>query len=120
MTNLDLATGILEKHRQARNWTDLAVAVDLLAQFGLDPAGTVGAVVVEAPAAQPAAVAAPTAPAAQPAAAEATAVGNATAAPHYQPTPLPPREGGPPPSRAAFVREHPVEPAGPHEPPAAA
>lgn len=39
MTNLELAVAILAKHREARRWADEAVAVDMLAQFGVDPAG---------------------------------------------------------------------------------
>lgn len=39
MTNLECAILVLEKHREARQWTDNAVAVELLAQLGLDAAG---------------------------------------------------------------------------------
>jgi len=38
MTNLECALAVLVKHREARAWADEAVALDLLAQFGLDAA----------------------------------------------------------------------------------
>jgi hypothetical protein len=38
MTNLQAITAILAAHREARRWTDDAVAADLVAQLGLDPA----------------------------------------------------------------------------------
>lgn len=41
MTNLELVISILAKHREARAWTDEAVAADMLAQLGVDPAGIV-------------------------------------------------------------------------------
>lgn len=41
MTNLETAVAILAKHREARQWTDEAVAADLLAQLGLDAAAEV-------------------------------------------------------------------------------
>lgn len=37
ITNLACTLAVLEKHREARAWTDLAVASELLAQLGLDP-----------------------------------------------------------------------------------
>lgn len=37
MNNHDCAVAVLEAHREARRWTDDAVAADLLAQLGLDP-----------------------------------------------------------------------------------
>jgi hypothetical protein len=39
MTNLECTIAILASHREARRWTDEAVALDVLAQLGLDPAG---------------------------------------------------------------------------------
>ena len=39
MTNLECAIAVLAKQREARRWTDEAVALDLLAQLGLDVAG---------------------------------------------------------------------------------
>ena len=60
MNNLDCALGVLAKHREARRWTDEAVAADLLAQLRLEPSGGVGegaqamALVREAKAAMPA------------------------------------------------------------------
>jgi len=38
-TNLECAVSVLSGHREARQWTDEAVAADLVAQLGLDPAG---------------------------------------------------------------------------------
>ncbi|MGD0110158.1 MAG: hypothetical protein ABSC06_40020 [Rhodopila sp.] len=38
MTNLECALAVLVKHREARGWQDEAVALDLLAQLGLDAA----------------------------------------------------------------------------------
>lgn len=37
MNNLDCTLSILEAHRNARAWSDSAVANDLLNQLGLDP-----------------------------------------------------------------------------------
>lgn len=39
MNNFDCAVAVLARHREARHWTDDAVAADLVAQFGLDPTG---------------------------------------------------------------------------------
>lgn len=39
MTNLEAAIDVLCRHRAGRQWTDEAVAADLLAQLGIDPAG---------------------------------------------------------------------------------
>ena len=39
MTNLEAVIAILAAHREARKWTDEAVAHDLLGQLGLDAAG---------------------------------------------------------------------------------
>lgn len=39
MTNLECVIAVLASHREARRWTDEAVAHDLLAQLGLDAAG---------------------------------------------------------------------------------
>ncbi len=39
MTNLECTVAVLAKHREARQWTDEAVAAELVAQLGLDPAG---------------------------------------------------------------------------------
>ena len=39
MTNLECAIAVLASHREARRWADEAVAADLLARLGLDPAG---------------------------------------------------------------------------------
>jgi hypothetical protein len=39
MTNLECVIAVLISHREARRWTDEAVAHDLLAQLGLDAAG---------------------------------------------------------------------------------
>ena len=39
MNNMECAVRCLESHREARGWTDSAVATDLLAQLGLDPEG---------------------------------------------------------------------------------
>lgn len=39
MTNLECVVAVLASHREARGWTDEAVALDLLAQLGLDSAG---------------------------------------------------------------------------------
>jgi hypothetical protein len=39
MTNLQAVIAILAAHREGRKWTDEAVAADLVAQLGLDPAG---------------------------------------------------------------------------------
>jgi hypothetical protein len=39
MTNLECAIAVLTRHREARRWADEAVAADLLARLGLDPAG---------------------------------------------------------------------------------
>ena len=38
-TNLECVIAVLAGHREARQWTDEAVAADLVAQLGLDPAG---------------------------------------------------------------------------------
>jgi hypothetical protein len=37
MTNLEAATAVLAKHREARMWDDATVAADLVAQLGLKP-----------------------------------------------------------------------------------
>lgn len=60
MTNLECAVAVLAQHREARKWTDTAVAVDLLAQFGLDPAGEAADPAAAAPAAAPTPEAPPT------------------------------------------------------------
>lgn len=39
MTNLEAAVAVLTKHREARQWSDEAVAADLLTQLGLDAPG---------------------------------------------------------------------------------
>lgn len=39
MTNLECVIAVLASHREARRWADEAVALDLLAQLGLDAAG---------------------------------------------------------------------------------
>lgn len=39
MTNLECVVAVLTSHREARKWTDEAVAHDLLAQLGLDATG---------------------------------------------------------------------------------
>lgn len=39
VTNLECTVAVLEKHREARGWTDQEVAADLLAQLGLDADG---------------------------------------------------------------------------------
>lgn len=39
MDNLECAMAVLAAHREARQWDDRAVAVDLVAQLGLDWAG---------------------------------------------------------------------------------
>jgi hypothetical protein len=39
MTNLECVMYALAKHREARQWSDEAVALDLLAQLGVDPGG---------------------------------------------------------------------------------
>jgi hypothetical protein len=39
MNNLEAVIATLFRHREARGWTDEAVAADVLAQLGLDPAG---------------------------------------------------------------------------------
>jgi hypothetical protein len=39
MNNMECAIACLTAHREARGWTDQAVAADLLAQLGLDPEG---------------------------------------------------------------------------------
>jgi hypothetical protein len=39
MTNLQCVTNVLLRHREARGWSDEAVALDLLMQLGLDFAG---------------------------------------------------------------------------------
>ena len=49
MSNFDYAVDVLFRHREARQWTDEAVARDLLARFGIDPAGDVDAVPPVAP-----------------------------------------------------------------------
>lgn len=41
MNNLECVVAVLEKHREARQWADLAVAGDLLTQLGVDPAADV-------------------------------------------------------------------------------
>lgn len=38
-TNAECAVAVLASHREARKWSDEAVALDLLTQLGLDPAG---------------------------------------------------------------------------------
>ena len=38
-TNLEAAVAVLKSHRDARGWSDAAVATDLLAQLGLDATG---------------------------------------------------------------------------------
>lgn len=43
-TNYECVISVLATHREARRWADEAVAIDLLAQLGLDAAGEVGAV----------------------------------------------------------------------------
>jgi hypothetical protein len=40
VTNLECALNVLAMHREARGWSDEAVATDLLTQLSLDPAGT--------------------------------------------------------------------------------
>jgi hypothetical protein len=40
MTNLECTLNVLAMHREARGWSDEAVATDLLTQLSLDPAGT--------------------------------------------------------------------------------
>ena len=53
MSNFEYAVEVLFRHREARQWTDEAVARDMLARFGIDPAGDVDAVPpVEAPSAE--------------------------------------------------------------------
>jgi hypothetical protein len=39
MTNLEAVIAVLVTHREARRWTDQAVAIDLLAQLGLEVGG---------------------------------------------------------------------------------
>lgn len=39
MNNQECVVAVLASHREARQWTDEAVAIDLLAQLGLDPQG---------------------------------------------------------------------------------
>ena len=39
ITNTEATVAVLEKHREARAWSDSAVATDLLKQLGLDPKG---------------------------------------------------------------------------------
>lgn len=39
MTNLECAIAVLMSHREARGWTDEAVALDLLGQLGVEAAG---------------------------------------------------------------------------------
>ncbi len=39
MNNMECAIAVLASHRAARQWTDEAVAAEMLAQLGLDPAG---------------------------------------------------------------------------------
>lgn len=73
-TNLECAMAVLAQHREARNWTDAAVAVDLLAQLGLDPAGETGAAPTVAAAAPAAAPAVPAAATVAPTVAAAAAV----------------------------------------------
>jgi hypothetical protein len=57
MTNLECAIAALEAHREARLWTDEAVAADLMVRLGLDPAAEVSPA---APAADAAVVDEPT------------------------------------------------------------
>jgi hypothetical protein len=38
-TNVECVVNVLAAHREARQWSDAAVATDLVAQLGLDPAG---------------------------------------------------------------------------------
>lgn len=40
VTNMEATVAVLAAHREARMWNDEAVATDLVAQLGLDPAGT--------------------------------------------------------------------------------
>lgn len=40
MNNLECAVAVLVLHREARQWSDMVVAVDLLTQLGLIPDGT--------------------------------------------------------------------------------
>ena len=42
MTNLECAIAVLATHREARRWTDEAVAADLMVQLKLDPQAVVG------------------------------------------------------------------------------
>ena len=49
MTNLECAMALLEKHREARMWSDLAVAVDVLGMFNIDCHGEFPALVLYAP-----------------------------------------------------------------------
>lgn len=44
MTNLDTVIETLAAHREARRWSDEAVAADVLARLGLDPAAEQGVV----------------------------------------------------------------------------
>ena len=44
MTNLEITIATLAAHREARRWSDDAVAIDLLARLGLDAAAVHGAV----------------------------------------------------------------------------
>jgi len=37
MTNLECVVDVLARHREARQWTDAAVAADVLSALGLDP-----------------------------------------------------------------------------------
>lgn len=39
MTNLECCLAVILHHREARQWSDAAVATDLIAQLGLDPSG---------------------------------------------------------------------------------
>ena len=39
MNNMECVVAVLVAHREARHWTDEAVAMDLVAQLGIDPVG---------------------------------------------------------------------------------
>ena len=39
MNNTECAVAVIARHREARTWTDVAVAANLLAELGLDPNG---------------------------------------------------------------------------------
>lgn len=39
MTNLECVMAVLESHREARRWNDETVAIDILAQLGVDDVG---------------------------------------------------------------------------------